>query len=213
MKKVMSAIYYRKVFERFDRRQNSTFNVKNSNQISTPTSASTMAPPPRKNKCFTKEENETNKKREVKIELKEPQKVVDSFILSKSKIGSRSADVYKQVCQDFLDFSGTIDCNDVSQFIRSKFKFDFSIKDDEITLKGTSLKYMCILEQLFKFIGERLDHKFKKEYYDKSVNRATLNSSLKSSLRFPYILSFYFLLWKIQIFLFYSIFFFIFSFC
>ena len=102
MKKVMSAIYYRKVFERFDRRQNSTFNVKNGNQISTPTSASTMAPPPRKNKCFTKEEKETNKKREVKNELKEPQKVVDSFILSKSKIGSRSADVYKQVCQYFL---------------------------------------------------------------------------------------------------------------
>ena len=57
-----------------------------------------MAPSPRKNKCFTKEENETNKKREVKNELKEPQKVVDSFILSKSKIGLRSADVYKQVC-------------------------------------------------------------------------------------------------------------------
>ena len=89
--------------------------------------------------------------------------------MSKTDIIHRSKEAYKQIWEDFLRFSGSINPNAVSKYIRWKFQLDINLKYEETTLDGTSLKYESVLSQIFNYVGIIMHRKFKLKYYSKNL--------------------------------------------
>ena len=169
MKAIMSANYYRKVYQRFAKHSDCISNSENSSTNSENGSAykeydatncesnwkykcnninSEMPPPPNRIACLKEVNISANKKRDIKGDIKRSQEEVDRFILTKADLAHRSVEMYKHVLDDFIKFSSTIDSNLVSKYIKWKFKLDSNLKDEQIILEGTSLKYFSILAQL-----------------------------------------------------------------
>ena len=89
--------------------------------------------------------------------------------MSKTDIINRSKEAYKQIWEDFLRFSGSINPNAVSKYIRWKFQLDINLKDEETTLDGIALKYESVLSQFFNYVGIKLHWKFKLKYYSTNL--------------------------------------------
>ena len=122
-------------------------------------------PPPPNRIISPKEKNMgAHKKRNAKNQHKVSKELIESFISSKTDLTSRSAEAYRQVWEDFIKFSSSVDPKAVSSFIKWKFKLDYSLKEEEIILEGTSLKYESILAQFFKHIGYKLHRNFKRKF-------------------------------------------------
>ena len=77
--------------------------------------------------------------------------------------------VYRQIWEDFLIFSQSIDPNDVSKYIRLKFQPNPNLNDKEITLEGTAFKYESMLSQCLNHIGIKLHKNFKHKFYSKYI--------------------------------------------
>ena len=165
MKSIMSAGYYKKVYERFEKLKDSASESKTASSNTAYSSVFSILPPPnRKVGCET-ENSESSKKRSIKSVIKEHQNIIDNFIMSKTDIINRSKEAYKQIWEDFLRFSGSINPNAVSKYIRWKFQLDINLKDEETTLDDTALKYESVLSQFFNYVGIKLYRKFKLKNY------------------------------------------------
>ena len=153
MKAIMSVDYYKKVNERFNRHLNIASENEISSQKATCSSTSNMLPPSNRSFWWKTDNIKSNKKRNIKNVLKEHQTILDSFIMAKTCLTNRSKEVYRQIWEDFLIFSQSIDPNAVSKYIRWKFQLSTNLNDKEITLEGTALKYESILSQFLNHIG------------------------------------------------------------
>ena len=81
-------------------------------------------PPPPNRIISPKEENMgAHKKRNAKNQHKVSKELIESFISSKTDLTSRSAEAYRQVWEDFIKFSSSVDPKAVSSFIKWKFNF------------------------------------------------------------------------------------------
>ena len=88
--------------------------------------------------------------------------------MSKTNLFNRSKETYKQIWEDFLRFpkiSGSISPNVVSKYTKWKFQIDINLKDKEITLDGTAVKYESVLSQFLNYDGIKLHWNFKLKYY------------------------------------------------
>ena len=189
MKAIMSANYYRKVYQRFGKHSDCISNSENSSTNSENGSAykeydatncesnwkykcnninSEMPPPPNRIACLKEVNISANKKRDIKGDIKRSQEEVDRFILTKADLAHRSVEMYKHVLDDFIKFSSTINSNLVSKYIKWKFKLNSNLKDEQIILEGTSLKYFSILAQFFRFIGHKINYTFLRKHYSKT---------------------------------------------
>ena len=165
----MSAGYYKKVYERFEKLKDSASEIKTASSNTAYSSVFSMLPPPNRKVGCEADNSESSKKRSIKSVIKEHQNIIDNFIMSKTDIINRSKEAYKQIWEDFLRFSGSINPNAVSKYIRWKFQLDINLKDEETTLDGTALKYESVLSQFFNYAGIKLHRKFKLKYYSKNL--------------------------------------------
>ena len=177
----MSASCYDKVYDRIGELSNPISEAESDeldsidNKASTKSSSASatnfsnfdMPPPPSRIIDSNEKNMSTYKKRHIKNQLKEHQDLIDNFISSKTDIVSRSAEAYRHVWEDFIKFSLSIDPKTVSNYIKWKFKLDSSLKDEEIILEGTALKYESILVQFFNYIGYKLHRNFWRKYTSK----------------------------------------------
>ena len=157
----MSAGYYKKVYERFEKLKDSASESKTASSNTAFNSVFSMLRPRNRKVGCEAENSKSSKKRSIKSVIKEHQNIIDNFIMSKTDIINRSKETYKQIWEDFLRFSGSINPNAVSKYIRWKFQLDINLKDEETTLDGTALKYESVLSQFFNYAGIKLHRKFK----------------------------------------------------
>ena len=144
---IMSVDYYTKVYERFNRHLNIASENEIGSQKATYSSTSNMLPPSNQSFWWKTDNIKSKKKRNIKNVLNEHQTILDNFIMAKTCLTIRSKEVYRQIWEDFLIFSQSIDPNAVSKFIRWKFQLSPNLNDKEITLESTALKYESILSQ------------------------------------------------------------------
>ena len=169
MKAIMSVDYYKKVYERFNRHLNIASENEIGSQKATYSSTSNMQPPSNRSIWWKTDNIKSNKKRNIKNVLKEHQTILDNFIMAKTCLTNRSKEVYRQIWEDFLIFSQSIDPNAVSKYIRWKFQLSPNLNDKEITLEGTALKYESILSQFLNHIGVKQHKNFKHMHYLKYI--------------------------------------------
>ena len=169
MKAIMSVDYYKKVYERFNRHLNIASENEIGSQKATYSSTSNMQPPSNRSIWWKTDNIKSNKKRNIKNVLKEHQTILDNFIMAKTCLTNRSKEVYRQLWEDFLIFSQSIDPNAVSKYIRWKFQLSPNLNDKEITLEGTALKYESILSQFLNHIGIKQHKNFKHKHYSKYI--------------------------------------------
>ena len=165
----MSAGYYKKVYERFEKLKDSASESKTASSNTAFNLVFSMLSPPNRKVGCEAENSESSKKRSIKSVIKEHQSIIDNFIMSKTDIINRSKEAYKQIWEFFLRFSGSINPNAVSKYIRWKFQLGINLKDEETTLDGTALKYESVLSQFFNYVGIKLHRKFKLKYYSKNL--------------------------------------------
>ena len=173
MKAIMSVDYYKKVYERFNRHLNIASENEIGSQKATYSSTSNMQPPSNRSIWWKTDNIKFNKKRNIKNVLKEHQAILDNFIMAKTCLTNRSKEVYRQIWEDFLIFSQSIDLNAVSKYIRWKFQLSPNLNDKEITLEGTALKYESILSQFLNHIGIKQHKNFKHKHYIKLLFKFT----------------------------------------
>ena len=159
----MSAGYYRKIYNRFRKQENSTFDRENDSSGVISSSVFDMPPPPSRNKQPKTENIGVSRKRDIKNAVKQHQEAIDSFIATKANLTPVSIGYYRQIWQDFIMFSGSMNPDYVSKFLRWRFKFNRKHTDDEITLEGIALKYESVLGQIFRHQNIKLDIKFNKK--------------------------------------------------
>ena len=159
----MSAGYYRKIYNRFRKQENSTFDRENDSSGVISSSVFDMPPPPSRNKQPKTENIGVSRKRDIKNAVKQHQEAIDSFIATKANLTPVSIGYYRQIWQDFIMFSGSMNPDYVSKFLRWRFKFNRKHTDDEITLEGIALKYESVLGQFFRHQNIKLDIKFNKK--------------------------------------------------
>ena len=147
----MSADYYKKYMRGLKNKRYASESKTAFSSTAFSSVFSILLPSNRKVGCEA-ENSESSKMRSIKSVIKEHQNIIDNFIISKSDIISRSKEAYKQIWEDFLWFSGSINHNAVSKYIWWKFQLDINRKDKKITLNGTALKYELRLSQFFNYV-------------------------------------------------------------
>ena len=90
MKSNMSAGYYKKVYERFEKLKDSASESKTASSNTAFNSVFSMLPPPNMKVGCEAENSESSKKRSIKSVIKEHQNIIDNFIMSKTDIINRS---------------------------------------------------------------------------------------------------------------------------
>ena len=93
----MSAGYYIKVYERFEKLKDSISESKTAFSITAYSSVFSMLPPPNRKVGCEAENSESSKKRSIKSVIKAHQNIIDNFIISKTDIINRSKEAYKQI--------------------------------------------------------------------------------------------------------------------
>ena len=93
----MSAGYYKIVYERFEKLKDSASESKTASSSTAYSSVFSMRPPPNRKVGCEAENSESSKKSSIKSIIKEHQKIIDSFIMSKADIINQSKEAYKQI--------------------------------------------------------------------------------------------------------------------
>ena len=100
----MSAGYYKKVYERFEKLKDSASESKTASSSTAYSSVFSMLPPPNRKVGCEAENSESSKNRSIKSVIKENQNIIDSFIMSKTDIINRSKRLINKYEKTFLDF-------------------------------------------------------------------------------------------------------------
>ena len=168
----MSSAYYRRIYEKFNRGDQTSLQTP-SNQYETNSTASVlMPPPPNINSDPSTKVNHKKKRREHKYELKNKENCIQNYIETKKHIAEITKKSYIHILQDFRIFSPNLEPAHISDYLNFKFKIAENEFVDKTTINGNATKYFNCLKQYFKSRGVEIESNFKPLYYPKPKGKS-----------------------------------------